>query len=73
MTNVEEGILKIIYAEDVEVRFPKSQEASKFEFPSVLSKIKFRRRLACSDSVLLGHKTVVGQLLYLCTNLHGSV
>ena len=72
MTNVEGGILKIIYAEDVEVRFP-SQEASKFEFPSVLSKIKFRRRLACSDSVLLCHKTVVGQLLYLCTNLHGSV
>ena len=65
MANIEVGILKIIRAENEEVRFPKIQEVSKFEFPLVLSKIKFRRHLACSDSILLCHKTVVGQLLYL--------
>ena len=65
MANIEVGILKIIRAENEEVRFPKIQEVSKFEFPSVPTKIKFRRRLACSDSILLCHKTVVGQLLYL--------
>ena len=65
MANIEVGILKIIRAENEEVRFPKIQEVSKFEFPSVPTKIKFRRRLACYDSILLCHKTVVGQLLYL--------
>ena len=65
MANVEVGILKIIRVENEVVRFPKIQKVSKFEFPLVLSKIKFRRCLACSDSILLCHKTVVGQLLYL--------
>ena len=68
-----------ISAEIVEKGFPKKTwevrlfPSENVEFSSVLSKIKFRRRLACSDSVLLGHKTVVVQLLYVQLSIHGSV